>query len=32
MLVAQAIEHLRDYGPEADLLRAIAAYVVERDR
>ncbi len=32
MLVAQAIAHLRDYGPEADLLRAIAAYVVERDR
>ncbi|WP_445949818.1 polyprenyl synthetase family protein [Sphingomonas sp. 2378] len=32
MLVAQAIEHLRDYGPEADLLRAIASYVVERDR
>ncbi|MET4895703.1 polyprenyl synthetase family protein [Sphingomonadaceae bacterium jetA1] len=32
MLVNQAIEHLRDYGPEADLLRAIAAYVVERDR
>ena len=32
MLVVQAIEHLRDYGPEADLLRAIASYVVERDR
>lgn len=32
MLVAQAIEHLRDYGAEADLLRAIASYVVERDR
>ena len=32
MLVSQAIEHLRDYGPEADLLRAIASYVVERDR
>ena len=32
MLVAQAIEHLRDYGPEADLLRAVASYVVERDR
>ncbi|WP_343526345.1 polyprenyl synthetase family protein [Sphingomonas sp.] len=32
MLVDQAVEHLRDYGPEADLLRAIAAYVVERDR
>ncbi|WP_230481221.1 polyprenyl synthetase family protein [Sphingomonas sp. Leaf21] len=32
MLVDQAVAHLRDYGPEADLLRAIAAYVVERDR
>jgi farnesyl diphosphate synthase len=31
MLVDQAIEHLRHYGPEADLLRAIARYVVERD-
>jgi len=31
-LVAQAIDHLRSYGPEADLLRALAHYVVERDR
>lgn len=32
MLVEQAIEHLRHYGREADLLRAIAHYVIERDR
>ena len=32
MLVDQAIEHLRSYGAEADLLRAVARYVVERDR
>jgi len=32
MLVDQAIEHLRHYGEEADLLRAIARFVVERDR
>lgn len=31
MLVEQAIEHLASYGPEADLLRAIARYIVERD-
>ncbi|WP_112381945.1 polyprenyl synthetase family protein [Sphingomonas carotinifaciens] len=31
MLVDQAVEHLRHYGPEADLLRAVARYVVERD-
>lgn len=31
-LIAQAIEHLGGYGAEADLLRAIAHYVVERDR
>jgi farnesyl diphosphate synthase len=30
-LVAQAIEHLQSYGPEADLLRAIARFAVERD-
>ena len=30
--LAQAVEHLRSYGPEADLLRALAHYVVERDR
>ena len=32
MLVAQAIEHLAHHGAEADLLRAIARYVEERDR
>nr|WP_240309521.1 MULTISPECIES: farnesyl diphosphate synthase [Sphingomonas] len=32
MLVEQAIEHLHDHGEEADLLRAIARYAVERDR
>ncbi|MBA3667927.1 MAG: polyprenyl synthetase family protein [Sphingomonas sp.] len=32
MLVTQAIEHLHDHGEEADLLRAIARYVQERDR
>jgi len=32
MLVDQAIGHLRAYGAEADLLRAVARYVVERDR
>jgi farnesyl diphosphate synthase len=32
MLVDQAIRHLHGFGPEADLLRAVARYVVERDR
>lgn len=32
MLVQQAIGHLQNHGAEADLLRAIAYYVVERDR
>lgn len=32
MLVDQAVEHLRDYGREADLLRDIAHFVFERDR
>ena len=32
MLVGQALDHLRDHGEEADLLRAIARYVEERDR
>ena len=32
MLVRQAVEHLHDYGEEADLLRAVARYAVERDR
>ena len=31
MLVDQAIAHLSTFGSEADLLRAIARYVVERD-
>nr|WP_228275096.1 farnesyl diphosphate synthase [Sphingosinithalassobacter tenebrarum] len=32
LLVAQAIEHLHGYGEEADLLRDIARFVLERDR
>ena len=32
MLVDQAIEHLADHGPEADLLRQIACYIVDRDK
>ena len=32
MLVTQAIKHLHDHGDEADLLRAIAQFVQERDR
>ncbi|WP_267395374.1 MULTISPECIES: polyprenyl synthetase family protein [unclassified Sphingomonas] len=32
MLVEQAIEHLHSFGEQADLLREIARYVVERDR
>jgi farnesyl diphosphate synthase len=32
MLVAQAKAHLHGHGAEADLLRAIADYIVERDR
>jgi farnesyl diphosphate synthase len=32
MLVAQAKAHLHGFGAEADLLRAIADYIVERDR
>jgi farnesyl diphosphate synthase len=31
MLVAQAVEHLKSWGQEADLLRAIARFAVERD-
>lgn len=31
-LVGQAIDHLRAYGPEADLLRAIARFTLDRDR
>ncbi|CAN5538867.1 polyprenyl synthetase family protein [soil metagenome] len=32
MLVDQAVSHLHAYGPEAELLRDIARYVMERDR
>jgi farnesyl diphosphate synthase len=32
ILIRQAIEHLQDHGAEADLLRAVAHYVQERDR
>ena len=32
MLVDQAIAHLGSFGEEADLLRAIARYAIERDR
>ena len=31
-LSAQAIGHLANHGAEADLLRGLAAFVVERDR
>ncbi|WP_411197608.1 polyprenyl synthetase family protein [Sphingomonas sp. C3-2] len=32
LLVDQAIEHLKTFGEEADLLRAVARFVIERDR
>ncbi len=32
MLIEQAIHHLQGFGPEADLLRAIAHFAIERDR
>lgn len=32
MLIDQAVGHLSSFGTEADLLRGIARYVVERDR
>jgi farnesyl diphosphate synthase len=32
MLVDQAIDHLKSHGPEADLLRDVARFVLERDR
>jgi farnesyl diphosphate synthase len=32
MLVDQAVAHLGSHGEEADLLRALARYIVERDR
>jgi farnesyl diphosphate synthase len=31
MLVGQAVEYLKSYGAEADLLRAIARFAIERD-
>ena len=31
MLIEQAIEHLAGYGDEADILRSVARYVIERD-
>ena len=31
LLVSQAVEHLDDHGAEADLLRAIARFAIERD-
>lgn len=32
LLVEQAVEHLRAFGPEADLLRSIARFTLERNR
>jgi farnesyl diphosphate synthase len=32
VLVEQAIDHLSDHGDEADMLRAIARFAIERDR
>ena len=32
LLVDQAVEHLSAHGPEADLLRAVARYITDRDR
>ena len=32
MLIEQSIHHLQGFGPEADLLRAIAHFAIERDR
>ena len=32
LLFEQAVAHIVNYGPEADLLRAIAQYIVERNR
>jgi farnesyl diphosphate synthase len=31
LLVSQAVEHLSEHGGEADLLRAIAQFAIERD-
>lgn len=32
LLVSQAVEHLETHGSEADLLRALARYIIDRDR
>ena len=32
LLVDQAIEHLRAFGPKADLLAAVAEFAIKRDR
>ncbi|MDB5689597.1 MAG: polyprenyl synthetase [Sphingomonas bacterium] len=32
MLIEQSVDHLQGFGAEADLLRAIARFVIERDR
>jgi farnesyl diphosphate synthase len=32
MLVDQAVQHLQGFGAEADLLRDIARFTLERDR
>ncbi len=32
LLINQAVDHLGHYGPEADLLRALARFIAERDR
>jgi len=32
MLIDQAIDHMHNFGSEADLLRAIARFAIERDR
>jgi farnesyl diphosphate synthase len=32
LLIEQSVAHLHAFGAEADLLRAIARFVIERDR
>jgi farnesyl diphosphate synthase len=32
LLIEQSVEHLQGFGSEADLLRAVARFVIERDR
>jgi farnesyl diphosphate synthase len=32
LLIDQSVAHLAQYGPEADLLRALARFIIERDR